>query len=301
MTVSSVEGKSKMKVSVIIPVYNREEMVINAVSSVLDQSFSNLECIVFDDGSTDASREAVDSISDPRLKVFSGANGGVSSARNRAISKADGEYIALLDSDDTWLPDKLDIQLEYMAENGYEISQTDEAWFRNGKKVKKGKRNRKIEGRIFDNSLQTCLISPSCTVFSREIWDKFGPFDELMPAYEDFDFWINICRYYPIGLIDKELTVRNGGREDQLTSKVLFPDIYRIYALLKLLKKTDLSVSEFEAVSQEIERKLGYFCGGCFKRGRDEYALKVSELVTEIKENPESEPSELLEFLNSDL
>lgn len=301
MTVSSVEGKSKMKVSVIIPVYNREEMIINAVSSVLDQNFSDLECIVFDDGSTDTSFEAVRSISDSRLKVFSGCNGGVSAARNRAIAKAEGDYIALLDSDDTWLPEKLLVQLEYMDKNGYKISQTDETWFRNGKKVKKGKRNRKIEGHIFDDSLQTCLISPSCTVFSREVWDKFGPFDELMPAYEDFDLWINICRYYPIGLINEELTVRNGGREDQLTSKVLFPDLYRIYALLKLFKKNDLSVSEFEAVNQEIDRKLGYFCGGCIKRGRDEYALKVSELVTKIKGNPESDPSSLLKFINSDL
>lgn len=286
-----------MKVSVIIPVYNREEMVLNAVTSVLSQDFKDLECIVLDDGSTDSSLQTVNSIQDSRLRVFSSENRGVSAARNMAISKAQGDYIALLDSDDVWLPQKLEVQLNYMCRNGYEISQTDETWMRQGKKVKKGRRNKKIEGWIFKESLETCLISPSCTVFSRKIWERCGPFDELMPAYEDFDLWIRICRNYPIGFIPEELTIRNGGRTDQLTSLVSYPDIYRMYAMLKLFRSSDVTFEQREMIKTELECKLGYYSGGCIKRGKESEVQKIGKLVQDILEDNGCEPEEILQVI----
>lgn len=281
-------------VSVIIPVYNREEMVRLAIESVLAQDYRDLECIVYDDGSTDSSFDVAGSVDDSRVRVFSGDNLGVSAARNRAIAKASGDYIALLDSDDVWLPEKLGIQLDYMRSNGFDICQTDETWMRQGKKVKKGKRNRKVEGWLFRQSLETCLISPSCTVFSRSFWERCGPFDERMPAYEDYDLWIRGCRHYPVGLVREDLTVRNGGRPDQLTSRVRYPDLYRMYAILKLLRESELSMEQREAALEELERKLGFYTGGCRKRGREQHAEQVASLVSEIVENPEICPETLL-------
>lgn len=297
MTVSENEGKGKMKVSVIIPVYNRANMIAEAVSSVLTQTYTDLECIVYDDGSTDGSYDAASSIVDERLKVLTGRNRGVSTARNRAVEESKGEFIAFLDSDDLWLPEKLSRQIEYMESGNYLISHTDEAWMRNGRRVKKGKRNRKIEGWIFKESLATCLISPSCTVISRKVWDECGCFDEKMPAYEDFDLWIRICMKYPVGLINDELTIRNGGREDQLTSRIGYPDLYRIYSMLKLLKYSGLPRVRRNEIEDEIERKLGYFCSGSLKRGKQQDADVVQKTVRQVMVDSLLDPLTVLDMI----
>lgn len=110
-----------MKVSALIPTYNRRTQVTRAIESVLAQSVPVEEIIVVDDGSTDGSAEAIRSCYGSRVAIYRQENAGVSSARNRGIREAQGEWIAFLDSDDVWLPTKIERQLEALGELGNEF------------------------------------------------------------------------------------------------------------------------------------------------------------------------------------
>ncbi len=161
------------EVSVIIPTYNRLEMVLRAVDSVLKQHFKNFECIVVDDGSTDETFEKLSLIKDSRLKIVSQKNKGVSAARNKAIDNSCGNYIALLDSDDEWEPRKLDKQFLFMKEGQFEIAQTDEIWVRKGKRVNQCKKHEKPEG-FFSRALWLCVWS------ARHVLCSVGDFGILL-------------------------------------------------------------------------------------------------------------------------
>ncbi|CCO24980.1 glycosyltransferase family 2 protein [Maridesulfovibrio hydrothermalis] len=284
----------KPEVSVIIPTFNRADMVALAVSSVLKQSFKNFECIVVDDGSTDDTLRQLGLIDDNRLKLLYQENKGVSAARNVAISEAGGDYIALLDSDDQWVETKLERQLVFMKSKGLEISQTDEIWMRKGKRVNQCKKHEKPEGFFFERSLSMCMVSPSCVMFSREFWDAVGPFDENMPACEDYDLWIRAGLRFPIGLLKDRLTIKYGGRPDQLSNSVSCLDLYRMYAILKLLAGGELNADSRKLALKELERKAGYFAGGCRKRGKDDQAQKIEQLVKAAMEGHKINPAEIL-------
>ena len=127
-------------VSVIIPTYNRGWIVRDAIDSVLGQTYADVELIVVDDGSTDRTPDILNSYGD-RLRVIRQANQGVSAARNRGIDNTSGPLIALLDSDDIWLPKKLAVQIDFFKRNPAALScQTEEIWIRYGLRVNPGKR-----------------------------------------------------------------------------------------------------------------------------------------------------------------
>ncbi|WP_320008921.1 glycosyltransferase [Maridesulfovibrio sp.] len=268
--------------SVIIPTYNRAELICRAVDSVLGQTFVDFECLVIDDGSTDGTVEKLAKYDDSRIKPLWQENSGVSAARNFGIDESRGQFIALLDSDDEWVPEKLLKQIQFMEEGGFEISQTDEIWVRKGKRVNQCKKHEKPEGMFFERSLAMCMISPSCVIFSRKFWDEIGPFDEKLPACEDYDLWLRAGVKYPVGLLRERLTVKYGGRPDQLSNSVGCLDLYRIYAIVKLLNAEILSSEERVQALDELQRKAGFYIGGCRKRGRDDQAEKVERLIRAI-------------------
>lgn len=281
------------EVSVIIPTYNRLEMVLRAVDSVLKQHFKNFECIVVDDGSTDETFEKLSLIKDSRLKIVSQKNKGVSAARNKAIDNSCGNYIALLDSDDEWEPRKLDKQFLFMKEGQFEIAQTDEIWVRKGKRVNQCKKHEKPEGFFFESSLAMCMVSPSCVMFSRRFWDTVGPFDENMAACEDYDLWLRAYKY-PVGLLRERLTIKYGGRPDQLSNSVGCLDLFRMYSIAKLLGAGKLDAVKRESAIEELCRKAGYFAGGCRKRGKEEQALKVEGLIKSVLRGVPVNPLEFI-------
>lgn len=283
------------KVSVIIPTYNRAGRVCRAVDSVLVQEFTDFECLVVDDGSTDDTAARLAEYADPRLKVLTRQNGGVSAARNFGIANSRGGFLALLDSDDEWTADKLKKQIPFMEDGGFEISQTDEIWIRKGKRVNQCKKHEKPEGMFFDRSLEMCMVSPSCVILSRTFWDELGPFDEDMPACEDYDLWIRAGIKYPVGLLRKRLTIKHGGRPDQLSNSVGCLDLYRMYAIVKLLQNTGLSDGERDMALTELQRKAGFYIGGCRKRDREEEAARMERLIEDIVSGKKVRPSGILE------
>jgi glycosyltransferase involved in cell wall biosynthesis len=156
-----------MNISVIIPTWNRAERLVNALQSVFSQSRPPAEVIVVDDGSTDNTREIVRR-QFPDARYLFQQNKGVSSARNTGIAAANGNWIALLDSDDHWEPDKLKQQ---------KICHSDEIWIRNGRRVNPMKKHAKQGGHIFRQCLPLCVISPSAVLIHRDLFNEVGLFD----------------------------------------------------------------------------------------------------------------------------
>jgi len=271
-------------VSVILPTYNRADWISAALDSLFAQTYQQWECVIVDDGSTDNTVEVLADYDDPRVVYVYQENKGVSAARNTGISRCKGDVIALLDSDDEWLPKKLEKQLAYMLENDFEICQTDEIWIRNGKRVNQKSKYSKPEGWFFEASLEMCLISPSCTMFTRKAWADIGPFDVEMPSCEDYDMWLRACLIYPVGLLSEKLTIKHGGRSDQLSNCVPCADSHRIRALIKILQCGKLDESQQNSVMAELEKKVGIYKLGCEKRGRTDEANRVWNLFCMVRE-----------------
>ena len=202
-----------------MPTFNRAHCLERAIDSVLDQTFRDYELIVVDDGSTDHTADLLKRYDDS-LKSIHQQNRGVSAARNTGIRAARGELIALLDSDDCWLPTKLERQVDFFETHPQaQVCQTEEIWIRNGRRVNPKRRHRKFSGLIFEKSLPLCLVSPSAVMLRKSLFDQVGLFDERLPACEDYDLWLRITWKYPVDLILAPLIVKHGGHADQLSRR----------------------------------------------------------------------------------
>lgn len=257
-------------VSVIIPTYDRADRVTRAVSSVLDQTYADFELLVVDDGSGDGTIRALRPFLDRIRLIRHARNCGVSAARNTGIRASRAPLVAFLDSDDRWLPEKLESQVRFFRERpGVVACQTQEIWVRGGRRVNPARRHLKPSGDIFALSLERCLVSPSAVMLCRCVLDEVGLFDESLPVCEDYDLWLRIACRHPIHLIDRELLVREGGHPDQLSARGPGMDRYRIQALIKVLRCGSLSVSQEQAAQEALRRKSRIYAEGCLKRGRN--------------------------------
>lgn len=271
-------------VSIILPTYNRAGFIGAALESVLAQTYGHWECIIIDDGSTDETVDVLSKYNDPRFVYLYQDNQGVSGARNTGIEACKGEIMALLDSDDEWMPNKLATQVAYMEDHGYDICQTEEIWYRGGKRVNQPKKYAKPEGWFFEASLEMCLISPSCTMFTGRAWSDIGPFDTNMPSCEDYDMWLRACLYYPVGLVREDLTIKHGGRPDQLSICVPCADLYRIRALIKILQSRKLDAEQWDMALSSLQRKVDIYMQGCEKRGKSDEANRVWNLFCIVRD-----------------
>ena len=274
---------AQIRLSVIIPTYNRAALVREAVASVLAQSFRDFEVVVVDDGSSDHTVEALAPYAEQVRLRRRENRGGVSAARNTGIAAARGEWLAFLDSDDLWLPEKLARQMAYLAEHPErQICQTEETWVRRGVRVNQPRTHRKIGGRLFFPSLERCMVSPSAVLLHRRLIELHGGFDEDLRAAEDYDLWLRLSWRYEIGLVSEPLVIKRGGHADQLSGQWGI-DRYRIRALLKLLQDPELPASEAEAVRRVLARKCAIFAAGCEKRGKIAEADFYRSLWTQNK------------------
>ncbi len=266
-----MENGPSPTVSIIVPTYNRGWIIKEAIESILAQDFDDYELIVIDDGSSDDTPDQLRTYGD-RIRFFQQVNRGVSSARNAGIREARGELIALLDSDDTWLPEKLEAQVAFFnAFPEARICQTEEIWMRNGVRVNPGRRHRKESGMIFERSLALCLVSPSAVMMRKSLLDEVGLFDEDLPACEDYDLWLRIAWKYPIHLIDQPLIVKRGGHADQL-SRMPALDKYRIRSICRLLDGDCLCAGQRDAATAMLKAKCTVYAQGCRKRGKTDAA-----------------------------
>ena len=261
-------GRSDLaQVSVIIPAYNRLESLKRAVDSVRAQSYKDYQVIVVDDGSDDGTSGYLNEQKD--LLSFYQENAGVSAARNFGIKNSKSKYIALLDSDDRWLPKKLEMQIKAFKENPQmRVCHTEEIWIRNGKRVNQMKKHQKFGGDIFEKCLPLCAMSPSSILIERSVFDEIDFFDESLPACEDYDLWLKITSKMPVCYIETPLIEKYGGHEDQLSRKYQAMDRFRIRSLDRIISSGDLAENQLVAAKKMLETKLKIYMNGLRKRSK---------------------------------
>jgi len=272
--------------SVIIPTYNRRERLRAAVDSVLAQTFRDFELIVVDDGSTDGTEGLLEGYGSS-LRALRQANRGVSAARNAGISIASSPHIALLDSDDLWLPGKLEMQAAYIRDHpGILIHQCEETWIRNGRRVNPGRRHIKPEGMIFPQSLDLCLISPSSVVIRRDLLERTGLFDEALPACEDYDLWLRITLREKVGMLGKALVIKHGGHEDQLSRQFPAMDRFRVYSICRLLDTAGGAMPEEyrEMARRAAVQKCRVLLKGARRRGKCALADALERIICSLED-----------------
>ncbi|MGB8993226.1 MAG: glycosyltransferase family A protein [Desulfobaccales bacterium] len=268
------------RVSVIIPTYNRAALVREAVASVLAQTYRDFEVVVVDDGSTDGTGAALAGYREIRMHCHRRRR-GVAAARNTGVAAARGEWLAFLDSDDLWLPDKLARQMAHLNNQpGLLVSQTEETWVRRGVRVNQPLSHRKVGGLIFMPSLARCMVSPSAVILHHRLLEAHGGFDETLPAAEDYDLWLRLTWRYEVGLVAAPLVIKRGGHADQL-SRLWGLDRWRIQALVKLLKEPELPESYAQAARRTLAAKCAIYAQGCEKRGKGEEATFYRKLSRE--------------------
>lgn len=270
---------STFNISVIIPTHNRAHTLPRALDSVLTQTHSADEIIVVDDGSDDDSAALLQQHY-PQVKLIQQTNQGVSAARNRGIEQAQSQWIALLDSDDAWLPHKLERQLAALAAAPeYRLVHSDEIWIRDGVRVNAMNKHRKQGGWIFQHCLPLCAISPSAAMIHRSVFDDIGLFDEELPACEDYDLWLRLTAREAVLYIDEPLITKYGGHADQLSARFWGMDRFRIRALEKILNSDALNNDDFEAARQILVKKASIYLNGARKRSRHEIIPEYEALL----------------------
>ena len=257
-----------MQITVVIPTYNRYELLYRAISSILSQTYKPSEIIVVDDGSTDKTSNIQNDF--PLIKYIYQKNSGVSAARNRGIENASFEWIAFLDSDDEWMSTKLEEQVKFhQEENDILMSYTDELWIRDGVNVKIPKKFKKIGKNAFLENLSYCNIAPSSVLMHKSLFESLGMFDESIEVCEDYDLWLRISLENKIGLVDKKLIKKYAGHEDQLSFKHWGMDRFRIITLEKLLiDEKRLTDTKRPLIKEELLKKYILLLKGAIKHNK---------------------------------
>ena len=266
-------------ISVIIPTFNRKQLLLEAVESVRRQSFRDWELLVVDDGSTDGTDQVIESLISDGIRCIRQEHSGVSAARNRGIRAARNDWIAFLDSDDYWHKQKLQQQFEALEANPeYLAVHTDEIWIRSGVRVNPRKHHQKRSGWMFHHCLRLCLISPSSILLHRSLLDESGLFDESFPVCEDYELWLRITARRPVFFVPEKLVVKRGGHADQLSRSRWGMDRYRVRGLLKSVDSGYLTPQQRQWAAAEIVRKSEILEQGFAKRGRMDRASHYREL-----------------------
>ena len=267
-------------ISVVIPTFNRRNLLKRAIHSVIKQTIEPREIIVIDNGSTDQTYQMVSSLF-PDINYFTEKKRGVSAARNKGIIESKSKWIAFLDSDDTWEPKKLEKQLEFslLNQNKYRLIHTDEIWYRNNKFLNQLNKHKKSGGDIFKNSLKLCCISPSSAFVNKQVFHDYGLFDENLEVCEDYDMWIRITSKEEVGFLDSPLVLKYGGHSDQLSKKFWGMDRFRIEALEKNLKNKCFTKIQKKIVLDILIEKLTIVSNGAQKRGnKDTFKIYSDKL-----------------------
>ncbi len=264
-----------MKISVIIPTFNRSEFILQTVTAILNQTIQPDEIIVIDDGSTDNTKEILEKLD---IKYIYQENQGVSSARNCGIKSAKNTWIAFCDSDDIWHKDKLEKQISFHKQNpNIIISHTNEIWKFNDKIIKQNKHQKKPKGYCFIDNLAQCKIGASTLLLNKSILDEVGLFDESLVACEDYDLWLRILENYEIGLIEDALITKIAGHNGQLSFETPMMDSFRIEAL-----KKHLNGKYKDEVKKELIKKLDILLKGAIKHNNKNIIDKYKDFYNNL-------------------
>jgi len=253
LTPSMAQGNHH-RVSVIIPSYNCAPYLVQALDSVFEQRYSDLEVIVVDDGSTDHTPDVIQPYLD-RIRYIRQENRGLPAARNAGILASTGRYIALLDADDYWTPTKLALQMPRFADGEVGIVYSDfSVKYSDGRELASYLSDRPLacEGRVLDHYIRSRFLFPSTMVIRRECFEQHGLFDEAMVACEDIELFTKMCNVWKVALVGKQLMVRREGAHNITANKDKIRR-YTILAFQKFLRSTpQLNRTSRQIVCREL-------------------------------------------------
>lgn len=257
------------EISVIVPTYNRLKLLPRALKSVELQHYSDWELIVVDDGSDDGTPEWLRGYKarwkHPQpLEIISIVNQGISSARNVGASFATSEWLAFLDSDDEWLPEKLQIQSQLRDQ--FQLIHSEEIWIRNGVRVNSLAKHAKGGGNQFLRCVDLCCIGPSTVLMHQPLFAELGGFDERFPVCEDYELWLKACAGREVGFVSEPLILKHGGHADQLSTRFHSMDYWRVKALIPWLSHPRLSLSDRDYIRRSILHRSEVLLKGASKR-----------------------------------
>lgn len=251
-------------ISVIIPTYNAERTILETIESVQQQTFCDFELIVINDGSTDRTLELLATVQDPRLKVFSYENGGLPVARNRGIARSTGEFIAFLDADDLWTPDKLELQLAALQQHsnaGVVYSWTlfmDE----------KGESFYADEPIHFEGNVLTQLLmknfiaSGSNAMVRRQAIESVGEFDPTLKSCEDWDYWLRLAVHWSFVLVPKaQIFYRQS--VGAMSSKVQVMEKYHLVVIERAFQSAP---PELQSLKNQSLSRVYQYCAELYLR-----------------------------------
>jgi len=272
------------KVSVIIPTYNRSEILKKSIGSVINQTFEDFELLVMDDGSDDNTQEVVRSFADKRiLYARNESNLGVVGARNKAVSNSNGEYIAFLDDDDIWMPDKLERQTRLMEQSPSSIGAIYTGFYTVDDEINKIVKVMvpRYRGNILEDILYYNFIATSTVLIKRECFEKTGLFDEKICYGEDFDMWIRVLEEYEFDYI-KDPLVRYLIHPDRITTN--YGAVIKGLEEIMNKHKSLFSLNNKAYSTNKLRIGIAYCMTGDTKAGRKEFfkALKSYPFDTKL-------------------
>jgi glycosyltransferase involved in cell wall biosynthesis len=227
--------QSAPAVSVILPAYNAADTIAAAVGSVREQTFHDWELIVVDDGSSDGTWDVVSSLtadSDHEHAIRLEQNQGLAAARNTAIARARGEWIALLDADDTWTPEKLDRCMTYLDEHpDLRVVYSPMAAVREDGTPMVGHSKPCHAGWLSEKLFLSIFVHDPATVFHRSVIEEVGGFDESLRVSIGHEFWLRVSTKFEFGLIDQPLALRGWSETSLTRSKRSRSNRYKVRVL----------------------------------------------------------------------
>lgn len=260
-------------ISVIIPAYNAEKTILETIQSLQQQTFSDFELIVINDGSTDQTVELLSTIEDSRIKIFSYENGGLPGARNRGIARATGEYVTFIDADDLWTPDKLELQLAALQQHpeaGVAYSWT--AFINEKSEFLYVWEPLFYEGDVYRQLLVKNFISSGSNILvRRQFIEKAGEFDSSLKSAEDWDYYLRLAAQCAFVLVPKyQILYRRSSQS--MTSKV---DVMEKYILMVIERAFQTAPSELLFIkNQSLANTYRFLAQLCIAHSLDNNGVR---------------------------
>lgn len=189
-------------ISVIIPAYNCQNTIVECLNSVFAQTLQPVEVIVIDDGSTDETRERIEQFGD-RVMLICQANQGASRSRNRGVATASGKWIAFLDSDDIWLPDKLTRQISSLQTRCWSHTNSLYIGFEQDGTTRRTDLSEQFGGHVLEQLLMDNFITTSTVLIRKDVFEAAAGFDSTMDPLEDWNLWLKLAKDYPIAYVEE--------------------------------------------------------------------------------------------------
>lgn len=213
----------KLSISVVIPVYNREKRIKYCLNSILDQTVSPLEIVIVDDCSIDNTVHVIKSYNDRRIRLFVlDKQSGAQAARNFGIKKAIGNWFAFQDSDDEWMPDKLEKQIKALAEINFDpwtVVHTNAVWFDEKNNTRRIGKSDGVHGKeVYEELLRKPGPMFQGMVVSKKALDKIGGLDDAVPSWQEWDTSIRLSKYCQFIYLKEPLFIYYISEKDAISS-----------------------------------------------------------------------------------